>query len=75
MPEDKPDMGPASTKKPKAQKCVTVWARVKSVPYIQSEQAYVLDIDVDDDQTVAVVDFTETWPEESGVITYVVTDG
>lgn len=74
MPKDDPDMGAVSRKVPKAQKCVTVWARVKSVPYIQSEQAYVLDIDVEDDQSVQVVDFVETWPEESGVLTYVVTD-
>lgn len=46
------------------------------VSYSQEDGGFVLDInDVPEDQQWKVLEFTETWAQESGILTVVVTDG
>lgn len=64
----------ASTSR-KQDRVVTIEIRTIGVVYHQQEKSYFYDVPVDDDQTVTVLDFSETWPEESGVLTYAVMHG
>lgn len=62
-------------KKPET-KGVRFTVRQVPVSYSEEDGGYVLDItDVPADQQWKVLDFTETWSNESGILTVVVTDG